>query len=269
MNLRPKCANQVARPLYPWRGIYRCQVFCYGSDMSQTTIKVAVVEDDPLHLERFRDNLSLDPGLHQAGEYSTVAEATAALATLQPDVLLVDLGLPDGSGFEVIEQVRQTSPATEIMVVSVFGGEANLMRALQAGATGYLLKDSLPADFNSSIRALKAGESPISPSLARLLLRRFQDAAERGAPLGRAAETLAESASTHASPALTTGLLSQREIAILECVARGISFADIAQQLFISPHTVKTHIKNIYRKLQAHSSTHAVHIARQHKLIAA
>lgn len=228
--------------------------------MLNPIISVAVVEDDPLHLERFRDNLAVDAGLQLVGQFHTVCEATAALADLCPDVLLVDLALPDGSGFEVIADVRRTSPATEIMVVSLFGGEANLLRALQAGATGYLLKDSLPTDFNSSIRALKAGESPISPSLARLLLRRFQDA-------GAAAASSAPVLPVAPAP-LAADLLSQREVAILEQVARGISFADIAQQLFISPHTVKTHIKNIYRKLEAHSSTQAVHIARQHKFIA-
>ena len=215
------------------------------------TISVAVVEDDPLHRDRFRDNLHADAQLVLAGEYATVAQAQAALGPLQPDVLLVDLDLPDGSGFDVIAHARRASPGTEIMVVSVFGGEANLLRAIEAGATGYLLKDSLPADFNAAIHALRAGESPISPPLARLLLRRHQAAA----PAALAPDTP------------EAPVLSRREIDILDLVARGISFGEAAQRLFISPHTVKTHIKNIYRKLEAHSSTHAVYIARQRGLI--
>lgn len=222
-------------------------------------ISVAVVEDDPRHRESFRDNLRHDPALALAGEFATVRAALEAMGDLRPDVLLVDLDLPDGSGFDVIAHTRLASPATEIMVVSVFGGEANLLRAVEAGATGYLLKDSLPADFNATIHALRAGESPINPSLARLLLRRYQRAdpgpEPAPAPVISAAEAPEESP------------LSRREIAILELVARGIGFAEVAERLFISPHTVKTHIKNIYRKLDAHSRPHAVYIARQRGLI--
>lgn len=211
---------------------------------------VAVVEDDPLHRERFRDNLGADGRLALVAEFATVRQAITALGPLQPDVLLVDLDLPDGSGFDVITHARQACPSAEIMVVSVFGGEANLLRAIEAGATGYLLKDSLPADFNATIHALRAGESPISPPLARLLLRRHQGSATPPVT-GAAGDTT----------------LSRREIDILDLVARGVSFAEAAERLFISPHTVKTHVKNIYRKLEAHSSTHAVYIARQRGLL--
>ena len=217
--------------------------------MVATRITVAVVEDDPLHRERFRDNLAGDASLLLCGEFATARDACAGMAALAPDVLLVDLGLPDASGFDVIAHARAASPGTEIMVVSIFGGEANLLRAIESGATGYLLKDSLPADFVAAIHALRAGESPISPPLARLLLRRYQPAPA-------------------ASPPPPDSPLSPREVAILELVARGISFAEAAQQLFISPHTVKTHVKNIYRKLEAHSRPHAVYIARQRGLIA-
>ncbi len=217
-------------------------------------INIVVVEDDPLHRERFRDNLRADPSLALAAEYAGAQSAIAAIGAAgeqtRPDVLLVDLDLPDGSGFDVIRHTRQASPATEIMVVSIFGGETNLIQAIEAGATGYLLKDSLPDDFNAAIHALRAGESPISPSLARLLLKRYQPA-----------EPQAKAESAEPSP------LSRREIDILELVARGIGFSEVAERLFISPHTVKTHVKNIYRKLDAHSRPHAVYIARQRGLI--
>jgi DNA-binding NarL/FixJ family response regulator len=213
-----------------------------------TPVSVALVEDDPLHRERFRDNLAADSRLALIGEYSSVSDALKALGKTHLDVLLVDLDLPDGTGFDVISHARRVSPDTEIMVVSVFGGEANLLRAIEVGATGYLLKDTLSADFNAAIHALRAGESPISPPLARLLLRKHQPA-----------------------PALiaTTPdpVLSRREVEILDLVAVGVSFAEIADRLFVSPHTVKTHVKNIYRKLEAHSSTHAVYLARQRGLI--
>lgn len=225
--------------------------------MQPAPITVAVAEDDPLHRERFRDNLRTDASLRLAAEFATVADALAVMAVLLPDVLLVDLDLPDGSGFDVIAHARRVSPSTEIMVVSVFGGESNLLRAIESGATGYLLKDSLPQDFTATIHALRAGESPISPPLARLLLRHYQAGATPAAPAAPTTLPAAEADST----------LSPREAAILELVARGVSFAEVAQQLFISPHTVKTHVRNIYGKLEAHSRSHAVYIARQRGLI--
>jgi len=229
-----------------------------AAPVSAPPIAVAVVEDDPLHRERFQDNLRADPCLRLAAEFATAGAAIAAIGEVRPDVLLVDLGLPDGSGFDVIRHTRRASPATEIMVVSIFGGESNLIEAIEAGATGYLLKDSLPGDFNAAIHALRAGESPISPSLARLLLKRYQPA---GKPRPKPAMAMPETNADAVSP------LSHREIDILELVARGIGFAEVAERLFISPHTVKTHVKNIYRKLDAHSRPHAVYIARQRGLI--
>jgi len=217
-------------------------------------IGVAIVEDNPLHAQRYRENLARDPRLVLVGDFGCAADAIAALGPLAPDVLLVDLGLPDGSGFDVIRHVRQASPRTSIMVVSVFGGERNLFEAIEAGATGYLLKDSLPEDFNASIHALQAGESPISPALARLLLVRLRPAP--AAPVEPAVPEPAEG-----SP------LSPRESTILEAIARGRSVPEIGEQLRISPLTVKTHVRNIYRKLEARSRQHAVFLAQQRGIL--
>lgn len=219
-------------------------------------IRVAIVEDNPLHAQRYRENLARDPALQLAGEFASAGAARAALGALAPDVALVDLGLPDGSGFEIIRHIREASPHTSIMVVSVFGGERNLFEAIEAGATGYLLKDSLPDDFNASIHALQAGESPISPALARLLLQRLRPAP---APAGEEAAPLAKPA---AAPAAESPL-SKRETTILESIARGRSLVEIGEELHISPLTVKTHVRNIYRKLEANSRQHAVYLAHQ------
>lgn len=211
-------------------------------------ITVMVVEDNALHAQRYRENLARDPRLQLVGEFAYAGGAIAALGGLVPDVALVDLGLPDRTGFDVIRHIRAVSPRTSIMVVSVFGGERNLFEAIEAGATGYLLKDSLPEDFNASIHALHAGESPISPALARLLLQRMQPPA---------AEPAAGGSPAGASP------LSPRETTILEAIARGNSLPEIGQALHISPLTVKTHVRNIYRKLEATSRQHAVYLAQQ------
>ena len=219
--------------------------------MTAIRISVVIVEDNPLHAQRYRENLARDPRLALVGEFGSAATAMAAAAALAPDVALVDLGLPDGSGFDVIRHIRAVSPQTSVMVVSVFGGERNLLEAIEAGATGYLLKDSLPEDFNASIHALQGGESPISPALARLLLVRMRAPAD----------------AAHVAPAAVDSPLSPRETTILEAIARGNSLVEIGQQLHISPLTVKTHVRNIYRKLEATSRQHAVYLAQQRGLL--
>jgi DNA-binding NarL/FixJ family response regulator len=218
-------------------------------------VRVVVVEDDPSHRERFRHHLRLDDRLTLIAEFANATTAMAAIPPLIPDVALVDLGLPDKTGFDVIAHIHHAAPRAEIMVVSVFGGERNLLRAIEAGATGYLLKDAMPPDFLAAIHALRAGESPISPSLARHLLNRYRPVTE---PQG--------GGDLAPSDAGGEGLTA-REIDILERIASGASIAEIAQLLFLSTHTVKTHVKNIYRKLEAHSRVQAVSIAQRRHII--
>lgn len=213
--------------------------------MSLIRTTVVLVEDDPLHARRFQDNMAADDTLQLLRAFSHGAHAIADMAQLQPDVALVDLQLPDLSGFEVIRHIRTVSPRTAVMVVSVFGGERNLVEAIEAGATGYLLKDSSAHDFNCSIHALCAGESPISPSLARHLLLRLQ-------PPRR----------TQPSP------LSARETQVLELIVSGQSMAEVGAAIHISPLTVKSHVQNIYRKLEAGSRQQAIQHARQRGLLA-
>jgi len=223
---------------------------------SRRTVSVVIVEDDPAHRERYREHLKLDAHFELVAEFANAGAAIDAIPPLLPEIALVDLGLPDRSGFEVIEHIHRVAPGAEIMVVSVFGGERNLLQAIEAGATGYLLKDTFAHDFLAAIHALRAGESPISPSLARHLLRRYL------APLPGARH-----ADTVVAPPDGTDVLTAREIDILERIAAGASVGEIGERLFISPHTVKTHVKNIYRKLEAHTRVQAVHIAQTRHLI--
>lgn len=223
---------------------------------------VLVVEDDPLHLQRYKETIEAAPDMSWCAGVGTAREGIACLA-LQPDVLLIDLGLPDASGLTVVQAARVQCPQAEIMVVSIFGDERSLMDAIRAGATGYLLKDTPELDFVAAIRDLRAGHSPISPSLARHLLNAW-----RIPPAAPNTPSPAAAPPAQDAPAPDSAdVLSAREIEILRAVSRGLTFVEIGKKSFISPHTVASHVKNIYRKLEAHSKVEAVSIARERGLL--
>lgn len=212
-------------------------------DAVGTGISVAMVEDDPRTRERLAWALARAPSLFLAYSAATVGEMLAWLRDNSVDVLLVDLGLPDGSGLEVIRQCRARSPGTDIMVITMFGDESNMMQAFEAGARGYLLKDGTEDDLARHVLSLSAGGSPMTPIIARQLLTRLSPVA---APQG-------------ASQVALTG----REHDILAKLARGYTYAEVAQLLGIAPSTVQSHVKNIYSKLAVHSKTEAIFEARQ------
>lgn len=213
--------------------------------MTAAAISVGLVEDDPGTQERLRSALRRAAQLRLAYAGSTVAQTVQWLRSNSVDVLLVDLGLPDGSGLEVIRQCRALCPATEIMVITMFGDEANMMRAFEAGARGYLLKDGTEDDLAEHVLSLKAGGSPMTPIIARQLLARLSPS-----PL---------------SPKLPghAAALTGREREILATLARGFTYAEAAEIMNIAPSTVQSHVKNIYSKLAVHSKTEAIFEARQ------
>lgn len=207
------------------------------------TTSVLIVEDEPEFLRMYCEAITRDPGFHLVGAVTTVAAARALLEQAVPDVLVVDLGLPDGNGTELIRYVSSQRPDSDSLVVTVFGDDRHVVDAIAAGATGYLLKDSPHGELVRCIRELREGGSPITPSVARRLLARMRAPAEKPAP--------------DASP------LSEREAEILKLIAKGLSFADVGAALGISAHTVVTHVKKIYRKLSVHSRGEAVFEATQ------
>ncbi|GIK85950.1 MAG: response regulator transcription factor [Burkholderiales bacterium] len=207
---------------------------------------VLLLEDDPATRERLAGIVAHAPNLALAAACGDLAGALAWLGSHPaPDVLLVDLQLPDGSGIELIRAARRMAPQAESMVISVFGDEAHVVAAIEAGATGYLLKDASAEEIATAIERLRAGEAPISSAIARHLLKRF-----------RAQEAPAASAPS-ASP------LTPRENEVLQLIAKGLSYQRIADTLDMSPHTVTTHIKQIYRKLAVNSRGEAVFEAMQ------
>jgi DNA-binding NarL/FixJ family response regulator len=212
-------------------------------------ISVALVEDDPRTRERLVRALSRAPRLCLACAAATVSEMIGWLRDNSVDVLLVDLGLPDGSGLEVIRRCQALSPVTEIMVITMFGDESNMMNAFEAGARGYLLKDGTEDDLAQHVLSLSAGGSPMTPIIARQLLARLSP---RASASGNAVQS---------------EMLTAREQDILAKLARGYTYIEVAELLGIAPSTVQSHVKNIYSKLAVHSKAEAIFEARQMGLL--
>jgi DNA-binding NarL/FixJ family response regulator len=208
-----------------------------------------MVEDDADTRASLAASIQAQDWLELVAAWRTGAEAMIALAAQAPDVLLVDLGLPDMSGLDIIRFVADHHPRCDILVISMFGDEANVLAALEAGASGYLLKGLLTRDVTADIRDLLAGGSPLSPVIARQVLKRL-----KGPPVVAAPDVTPDVAPL--APAST--MLSPRETEILNAISRGFSYAEVADVLHITVATVHTHLKRIYGKLAVHSKTEAV-----------
>jgi DNA-binding NarL/FixJ family response regulator len=206
--------------------------------------RILIVEDDEPTRERLERAIAAHEELEVAAAVGTCREALLALRRDAPEVMLADLALPDGNGIELIRAARTLSSDILSMVVTVFGDEKSVLGAIEAGARGYLLKDASVEGVATAILQLLAGGSPITPAIAQHLILRFQEAA----PLEARAP----------GP-----VLSQREHEVLELVVKGFTFAEIAKLLALSPHTVGTFVRRIYRKLEVRSRGEAVFEALQ------
>lgn len=221
------------------------------------TISVLVVEDEPGFQQRFCDAIVAEPALGLCGSATTVAQARMLVDTLSPDVVLADLGLPDGNGVDVIRHAKAAHPMCDVMVITMFGDDGNVIDSIRAGATGYLLKDAMLKDIAASILLVRAGGSPISPAIARRVLQSF-----------RVSNTVVPGESfRRIEVAQRSSVLSERETEILRLVAKGLNFKEVGAILSISPHTVITHVKRIYQKLAVHSRGEAVYEANQMGLL--
>lgn len=184
-----------------------------------------------------------EPDFELAGSASTGAEALAILGATVVDVLIVDLGLPDMDGIDLIRKTHHDLPAADIVVLTVFGDEQHVIASIEAGATGYLLKDTPPEGIVNAINEIRAGGSPISPIIARKLLSMLRP--------------------TPSAPVAKDNPLSTRETEILTFISKGMTFEEIGKLLAISTHTVSGHVKNIYGKLAVHSRSEAVYEAHR------
>lgn len=212
------------------------------------SVRVLIVEDDAAFRADFVRAMEQAPDLQLVGQAADLANGMLLLAE-RPDVLLVDLGLPDGNGVELIREAVQRLPGIEVMVVSVFGDEASVLESIAAGATGYLLKDLSAASLVAHVRDIGAGGSPLSPSIARQLLNRLPRHELRPAPAGEQVS------------------LSEQETRVLGFAATGLSYEEIATVMRISRHSVQTYVKRAYRKLHVHTKVEALAEARRRRLL--
>lgn len=202
---------------------------------SQIMRNVLILEDHP-DTRRWLCTIAEEAmGTISITEAATLEQARVALSQQHFNLALVDISLPDGSGISLIQEMRQQTPETFIVVVSIFDDDEHLFQALQAGAGGYLLKDQAARKLIEQLKGIAAGSPPLSPGIARRILRHFQD---------NAPEPVAE-----VSAQSTRGLLSDREIEVLGLLSKGMNRADIGRLLGISANTAAVHVKSIYRKL--------------------
>ncbi len=214
------------------------------------TIRTAIVEDEPELRKMIVSLLQADPDYAVVAEFAEGGAAIAAIPRLAPDIVLVDIGLPDMSGIDVIQNLKALCPQCNLLVVTTFGDEKTVTSALEAGADGYLLKGTSWEELRRDIHSLQDGGSPLSPMIARTLLNRLKSRAD-GEKKGSGGEMN----------------LTRRECEILEMIAKGFSYTETSKICGISAATVHSHLKSIYRKLEVHSKTEAVYEARRRSLI--
>ena len=204
-------------------------------------IRIAIIEDD----EEIRNLLEIlidrSPGFSCKHVFRDCEIAIKPIQKQNPNVVLMDVELPGMDGIEGISQLKENMPDTDFIMLTIRDDNDTIFRSLAAGATGYLLKDTPPAKLLTSIREVYEGGSPMTPDIARRVTQYFQP--------------------KKASP------LSDREMEVLEMLCEGHNYATVAEQLFISGHTVRAHIKNIYRKLQVSSRAEAVSKALKNRWI--
>ncbi|MDR2219193.1 MAG: response regulator transcription factor [Methylobacillus sp.] len=211
-------------------------------------IRVGVVEDDEAMSKIFADAISTAGDMKLVFTASSREEALSQLSENTTDVLLTDLGLPDGSGLDVISAAAARWPDCAILVSTVFGDELSVFRSIEAGAQGYLLKDTDANQLVHEIRTVHAGGSPISPLVARKILGR----------IGKDEAVPTEPSEIN---------LTAREQEVLHLISRGFTADEVAQLIGISKHTVLTFVRSIYRKLEVNSKVEAVNEARRMGLL--
>jgi DNA-binding NarL/FixJ family response regulator len=204
-------------------------------------IRILLVDDHPVVRHGLRGMLDAEPDLTVVGEASSGPSGVELAETERPDIVLMDLRMPGGDGVSATESLLSKVPGVRVVVLTTYEADRDILRAIEAGASGYLLKDASPGELAGAVRAAARGETVLAPSVASTLVRQVR------------------------KPALPA--LSARESEVLRLVARGLTNADTARQLYISEATVKTHLLRIFNKLDVADRTAAVTTAMENGLL--
>ena len=226
-------------------------------------MRCLVIEDEPHWQTTIAQVIAGHETMQLIGICPNLTEALATIRSTEYEMLIVDLGLPDGNGVDAIRTSRRLRPEADILVATVFDDERSVVNAICAGATGYLVKDSTGSEWVSALEQLRAGHSPLSPKIARHILRRIQEP-PRAKRLGLLDGGGADAALPLSASAPDENVsLSARESEVLQLVAKGFSLVEVAQILHVSHTTTRSHAQSIYRKLEVNSRGEAVFEAQR------
>jgi DNA-binding NarL/FixJ family response regulator len=210
----------------------------------ESTIRILIADDHAVFREGLRYVLSPEPDMEVVGEAATGKEVVERAAELRPDVILMDIQMPELTGIEATRRILEANPDVGVVVLTMFEDDDSVFSVMRAGARGYVLKGAPPSEILKVVRAVAAGEAHFGPEIARRLMSFFSEP----------------------SPASTQDIfpeLSAREVEILDLIAQGHTNAKIAARLYLSPKTVGNHISHIFTKLQVADRAHAIIRARE------
>ncbi len=231
----------------------------------QAPIRVLLADDHDILRQGLKMLLSLQKDLQVVGEARTGREAVALAQELQPDVIVLDISMPDMDGLEACRRIRSEQPATQVLILTMHESEEYFLQALRMGAAGYLVKKAAPGDLQMAISAVARGDAFLYPGLARALIHAYVTASPAG--LNDQNRDVANPAATNLAQELRT--LTPREIEVLKLVAEGHTNQEIADRLVLSIKTVQAHRANVMEKLGLRDITHLVRFAIRNKLIPA
>ncbi len=217
------------------------------------SISVAIVEDNTTICNYLADIVSKSPLCKLEGTANTVKSAQNLISSKKIDVFLIDLGLPDGSGIEIIKEALKANPLSKCLVLSTFGDLSHVMKSLEAGATGYIQKGEMPSDIVSKIVEIFNDTSPLSSTIAKLLIRKITQ------------NQVQENIKLNKDHQLSKNFgITKREIEVLNAITSDLSIKEIADSLDLSKHTVNQHLRNIYAKLGVNSRLAAINLVKKY-----